>query len=43
MFKGATVFEIVGGSARLPLVKDVGTKNLGNGRVKTKDNSQGNE
>ena len=34
---GATVFEIAGGSARPPpLVKGVGTKRLGKGRVKPK-------
>ena len=35
-FMGATVFEIAGGSARPPppLVKGVGTKMLGKGRVK---------
>ena len=35
MFMGATVFEIAGGSARPdpPLVKGVGTKSLGKGKV----------
>ena len=33
MFMGAPVFEVAGGSARPPLVKGVGTKRLGKGRV----------
>ena len=33
-FMEATVFETAGGSGRPPLVKDVGTKRLGEGRVK---------